>query len=67
VLARVGERQYVSEVITTTSAFAGVHPEARFGLGAATVVDELSIRWPSGRMTTLTGVAVDQVLTVVEE
>jgi hypothetical protein len=37
-----------------------------FGLGAATVADEITIRWPSGKTQTLTKVAADQVLTVRE-
>jgi hypothetical protein len=35
-----------------------------FGLGSATVVDQLSVRWPNGNTTTRTGVAADQILTV---
>ena len=37
-----------------------------FGLGADTVVNELTIAWPSGRTQTLKGVAADQILTVRE-
>ena len=35
-------------------------------LGADTVVNELTIAWPSGRTQTLKGVAADQILTVRE-
>jgi len=37
----------------------------RFGVGVASTAD-VTIQWPSGRMTTLNGVAVDQYLTVTE-
>jgi hypothetical protein len=37
-----------------------------FGLGEATQVDELRIRWPSGTVETLTGIAADQLLSVTE-
>ena len=37
-----------------------------FGLGGATVVDELRIRWPSGHETVLEDLAVDQYLQVIE-
>jgi hypothetical protein len=37
-----------------------------FGLGPSAMVDELTIRWPSGRTQTLTRVRADQVLTVRE-
>jgi enediyne biosynthesis protein E4 len=35
-----------------------------FGLGAATVIDELTIRWRDGRIQKLTNVATNQYLTV---
>ncbi len=37
---------------------------AHFGLGESEDVDEVRIVWPSGRLTTLRGVAADQVLVV---
>ena len=39
---------------------------AHFGLGAAATVDSVTIRWPSGRVQTLTDVAANQRLTVTE-
>jgi hypothetical protein len=40
--------------------------DVEFGVGTATVVDEIRISWPSGRRQVLRDVEVDQVL-VVEE
>jgi hypothetical protein len=37
-----------------------------FGLAAAATVDQITVRWPSGRVQTLTNQAVDRVLTVEE-
>jgi hypothetical protein len=37
-----------------------------FGLGAATVVEELGVRWPSGTVQTLRNVAVNQYLELTE-
>ena len=37
-----------------------------FGLGAATTVDTIHIRWPSGAESALTAVPADQLLTVRE-
>ena len=37
-----------------------------FGLGAATKIDSLEIRWPSGKVETLTNLAVDQFYSVLE-
>ncbi|MCZ6800755.1 MAG: FG-GAP-like repeat-containing protein, partial [Nitrospirae bacterium] len=39
---------------------------AHFGLGKATVVDTLEIRWPSGQVDLLTNVDVSQIITVEE-
>ncbi len=37
-----------------------------FGLGVAHIIDEVEIRWPSGIVQTLKGIAADQVLRVKE-
>ncbi len=37
---------------------------AHFGLGAATVVDELKVTWPNGAILVMTNVAVDRTITV---
>jgi len=37
-----------------------------FGLGTCARMDDLVVRWPSGRIQTLDGVAVDRVLDVTE-
>ena len=37
-----------------------------FGLGAATKIDSVEIRWPSGKVETLTNLAADQFYSVLE-
>jgi hypothetical protein len=37
-----------------------------FGLGAATTVDEITVRWPSGAVEKLTKLKADQVVRIVE-
>jgi enediyne biosynthesis protein E4 len=37
-----------------------------FGLGAATKIDSLEIRWPSGKVETLSNLAADQFYSVLE-
>jgi len=37
-----------------------------FGLGSAQKIDSLEIRWPSGKIETLTNVAADQFYAVLE-
>jgi hypothetical protein len=53
--------------IGSGNGFFGQNPlVAAFGLGAASVVDTIEVRWPSGTVQSLTAVAVDQALTIVE-
>src|SRR5262249_61600637 len=40
--------------------------EAHFGVGSATVVDEVEVRWPDGALTSLHAVAANQLLAIVE-
>lgn len=40
---------------------------AHFGLGDATKADTVRVEWPSGRVSVLTAVGVDQMLTIQEE
>jgi hypothetical protein len=42
------------------------HIPVHFGLGLATIVDSLSIQWPSGIRQTLHHVAVNQTITIIE-
>ena len=41
-------------------------PRLHFGLGGSTTVSRISIKWPSGIVQELSGVAVDQTLAVTE-
>jgi hypothetical protein len=70
-----GARLFVEEaggkrtqyVATTGGSFLAANdPRVHIGLGAARQADRIVIRWPSGRTTTLTGVAADRFVTVVE-
>ena len=63
-LIRVGKQwnQMTSAVSYASSSLIPVH----FGLGSASKVDDVEIRWPSGRVQRLTGVAVDRVVDVTE-
>ena len=59
-----GRRQYRQHTF-----FAGIGTlggREHFGLGSATVVDEIEIRWPSGCVQKLTLVSVNQILVVTE-
>ncbi|MCA8958118.1 MAG: ASPIC/UnbV domain-containing protein [Planctomycetes bacterium] len=63
---RIGERMLVREVTSTAGFISGRSLMSHFGLGGATKVDSLTVHWPRGGSKTLTDVAVDQRLTIVE-
>ncbi|HEY3836295.1 MAG TPA: CRTAC1 family protein [Bryobacteraceae bacterium] len=62
--ARVRIGNQMNEMTTTvgyaSSADWGIH----FGVGSQTTIPKIEVRWPNGRLQTLTSVAADQVLTV---
>jgi len=66
VVATVGSRRLVREV-RAGSSYLGQHDvRVHFGLGRASVVDRLDVRWPSGRVDVLKAIASQQDVTVAE-
>jgi len=57
-------RRLVQELHAGSSYLSSEDPRAHFGLGKATRVDELTVRYPDGRMTRLRGVPANQILTL---
>jgi hypothetical protein len=53
-------RQLTDDVVTRAQSDQIVH----FGLGSATTVDEISIRWPNGQIQRLFDVAANQILSI---
>jgi hypothetical protein len=41
-------------------------PRLHFGLGARTLVDEVTVHWPSGKTQKLKGLKANQFVTIVE-
>ncbi len=64
--ATVGARTIYRQRKGGGSMMASNDPRVTIGLGDATVIDQLIVRWPSGEVTTLKGVKVDQEHTIVE-
>jgi hypothetical protein len=54
-------------VMPTRSYLAQVELPVTFGLGISTKIDELTVRWPSGKQTKRADVNIDQLLTIEEE
>lgn len=61
-----GGRTQMRDVRAGSSYLSQNDLRAHFGLGAATAIDRVEVTWPSGRVETLTGVAVDQIVTIQE-
>jgi hypothetical protein len=60
-----GQAQYTHYTTASGYASSSAGP-VHFGLGAAKVVDEIEIRWPSGMLQTLKNVQADRIFHVVE-
>jgi hypothetical protein len=63
---RTGSLKQSAEVRSNSSFESASDPRLHFGLGSATQVDSITIRWPSGRVDNIGTEAADQEL-VVEE
>jgi hypothetical protein len=67
ILVFAGTLELVQEVGSQPSYLSQNTNVAHFGLGSQQRIDTLEVRWPSGRVTRLTDVDVDQVVTVHED
>lgn len=66
VTVRTGERVQTREVKAGGSYASSNDPRAHFGIGPAKTVDEVAVAWPSGKVTKLTGVEANRIVTVKE-
>lgn len=66
VTVRAGDLTLVEERKSAASYISQNDPRLHFGLGSRTKVDEVTVRWPSGRSQRLAGVALDRILDIVE-
>jgi Na+-translocating ferredoxin:NAD+ oxidoreductase RnfD subunit len=60
-----GGRRLVREVHTGSSYLSSEDPRVHFGLGTATSVRELTVRYPGGRTTRLADVAADRIVSAL--
>ena len=61
-----GDTSQIREIAAGSSQMSQNMMVAHFGVGASAVVDSVTVRWPSGKVQTLTGVAINQRLSIVE-
>jgi len=66
VSVQIDRERQIREIRRTTGVMASTLPIAHFGLGDATTIDRLDVRWPSGVVTEMTNVSANQLL-VIEE
>ena len=66
VTVRCGSETQTREIKAGGSFASSSDVRAHFGLGTCREVDEIVLRWPSGKVSTLKGVGAGQVLTVKE-
>lgn len=59
-------REQWNHVTTAVGYASSTRAPLHFGTGAATTIDRVEIRWPSGAVQVLDNVAADQTLTVRE-
>ncbi|HUH62783.1 MAG TPA: CRTAC1 family protein [Terracidiphilus sp.] len=59
-------KRWTSERVAASGYLSQDDARLHFGLGAATLIDKLTVHWPSGREQTLEKLAVDRVQTVEE-
>jgi hypothetical protein len=66
VIVKCGPETQTREIKAGGSFASSSDVRAHFGLGACRQVDEILVRWPSGKTSTLSRVAGGQVVTVKE-
>jgi hypothetical protein len=66
IMVKVGGRNLVDEVRSGASYASNNDQRVHFGLGAATKIDWVQIRWPSGLTERFEGLAVDTIHTIKE-
>jgi hypothetical protein len=66
VVAEVTGRQIVRELYPANGYMAQSPSQVHLGLGPDTRIDRLTVRWPSGRVQVLTGVAADRHVVIDE-
>ncbi len=67
VTVKAGTYSLVREKMSATSYLSQNDPRLHFGLGQRTLVDEVTVHWPSGKVQKLKGVKTNQIVTVVEQ
>lgn len=60
----VGSKLQVREIHAGAGYLSSPPPEAHFGIGDATAIDRVEVRWPNGTVTRIENPDIDQVLVI---
>lgn len=66
VIAHCGDRQIVRDLFTPNGCMGQGPPEIILGLGTATIIDRLSVRWPTGRVQEFRNLPADCRISIRE-
>jgi hypothetical protein len=66
IVAKIGARQVVRELWPVNTYYSQAPSSVHLGLGSSVKVDELHIRWPSGKEQRLTGVEANRHILIKE-
>jgi len=66
VTVRAGDTAWVREMRTTDGLYSAHEPRLLFGLGDVEAIDSVEVRWPSGRRSIESDVALDALLEIRE-
>jgi hypothetical protein len=66
ITVKTGEHRQIREVLSGSSYISQSDLRQHFGLGAASMVDQIEVRWPSGQVDRINGADADQFM-VIEE
>ena len=61
---RVGDQTYYRQMLACSSYLTQSELSAHFGLGVASIVEEVRVEWADGSVTTLTDVEINQTITI---
>lgn len=67
VIGKAGNQVWIAELSPASSYLSSSDPRIHWGLGDVTELDKLTIRWPSGKTTTLENVPVDRIMSIAED
>jgi hypothetical protein len=67
IMGKAGDQIWLADVSPASSYLSSSDPRIHWGLGGFARLDQVVIRWPSGKTETLHDVATDRIMRIIEE